>query len=97
MKFEVDNNISEVVRRMLTKMKIEGINSKNLKKKLRREPKKNTSKRPIRQKTAMYSKVPFNVICTSGIMPMKGIEPSTSALPRKRSTNELQRLTNNYT
>jgi hypothetical protein len=61
MKFEVDNNISEVVRRMLTKMKIEGINSKNLKKKLRREPKKNTSKRPIRQKTAMYSKVPFNV------------------------------------
>ena len=57
MKFEVDNNINEVVRRVLTRMKIEGVNSKNLKKKLRREKKKNTSTRPMRQRAAMYLKM----------------------------------------
>lgn len=55
MKFEVENNINEVVRKILTKMKIERVNSKNLKKNLRREPKKNSKKRPVRQRAAMFS------------------------------------------
>lgn len=62
MRSELDtNNIAEGVRKFLARMKIEKINSKTLKKRLRREPAKNTKKRSVRQRAAMYSKGSFSV------------------------------------